>query len=328
MATSGTTGLVTLDVAQIIEHAFRRATGGLTSSISAEQMETARENLGLGLSNFASKGLSLWCVKKRIFTAVAGVRTYAMGPGVQDLLQLLRRDGTFTDADSVASALAELTYASATAVDAAILELPAGTATWLLESSDDGSAWTERGSYSGTLTAATTVTIDTDTVVSAVYWRASQSVGADVPTGARFVNGSREIEMTQIGRDTYNSLPNKFTTGTPVQYVYDKQYSGPLLTVWQVPATANYQFVAVVQESVEDVGAFTNNLAVPTRWLDAIIFDLTVRTFIELPKQMTNEKLTLSELREMAREKLDEAANSETDGAPMFIQPNIAAYTR
>lgn len=328
MATSGTTGQTTFDVAQVIEHAFRRATGGLTAHLTAEQLLTARENLFLGLSAFANKGLSLWCVKKHVITAQTGRRTYTLAPGVQDVLNALRRSGTFTDADSIASGTATLTYSEDTQVDAAILELAAGTEAWSLESSDDGVTWTERGTYSGTLTTTSLVSIEVDSQDTVAYWRVTQTTGTTTPASVRFVSASREIPLSQISRDEYYSLPNKLVLGTPLQYMYNKQFAAPEFTVWQVPSTDDHQFVLAVQELVEDVGDFTNTLAVPTRWLDAIIADLTVRTYLELPKQLTNEKVSLRDLREIAKIALDEAANSETDGGTTFVAPDISVYTR
>ena len=61
--TSGRVGSTIIDVMTMIEHATRRC-GVSAANLTAEQIQSARENLFLILSNLATRGLSLWCVTK------------------------------------------------------------------------------------------------------------------------------------------------------------------------------------------------------------------------------------------------------------------------
>ena len=89
MATaSGTRGRTQMDVAQLIEQAYQRASGGLASMMSGEQLNTARQALFLILTAFVNKGLSLWCVQTDTLPFTAYTTKYDMPTGVIDVLTI------------------------------------------------------------------------------------------------------------------------------------------------------------------------------------------------------------------------------------------------
>lgn len=294
--------------------------------ISAEQLQTAREHLFLGLSAFANDGLNLWCINTHTLSAEIGKAEYVLPAGVQDILNPRLREGTFTDA-TLALSEVSYTFDDDTAVASLSLLLPAGAAEWVLESSEDGVTWQESGAYEGTLEAAGYVNIDASPRPAVRYWRGRQTLGTDTPTSARFVWAERETPFAPMARDDYMALPNKYASGRPLQYWLDKRYGPQRFVVWQVPSTLSYQFVLTTQDLVQDVGDLTNELAVPARWLDAIISDLAVRTYLELPKQSRGD-VSLADLQGIASGHLSRAANSESDGGPSTFTPRISVYTR
>lgn len=327
---SGTYGQTLLNVANIIEHAYRRATGNPASQISAEEVAFARADLHMVLSNFANRGLDLWSVQKFGLNVVQYQSRYYLPDGAEGVLEFLLREGTFTDATALAAGSATLTYSAATRVQTVELSLPAvsGFVTWLVQGSADNATWETTGTFYGQLPVAATAVIDCDPQPEYLYWRALQSPApVSTPTDARFVSAMRETNLGIVSRDSYFGLPDKGTSGRPTQFWYDKQVA-PSVVVWPPPASTSYQFLLVLQMAVQDVGTMQNILGVPSRWLTAIISELALMLRMELPKERANPNIPLSDMRDIAERDLKSAANSETDGAPIMISPNIGCYTR
>lgn len=331
-ATSGTVGQTTFDVVTLIEHAFRRASGKITSLMSGDQLVSAKQNLSLVLAAFANKGLSLWCISTKGYAAVPYAAAYALDAGTEDVLTVMRRTGTFTSSGSTGAGVAALTYASATQVGSASLTLPSSaglTVTWALQYSDDGVVWTTVGERSVAFSEETTICLLADPQPPALYWRVYQTAGASqTPVAVKFASAFYDTPLSKISRTDYFTLPNKNIAGTPTQFWYDKQAFSPNIVVWPVSSTEDYQFLVTVMTQVQDVTSYTESLMAPVRWYDAIIAELAVRVFLELPKEMRNDGISLNDLRDMAAEKLMEAGNSESDGGPIRWAPDISSYTR
>jgi hypothetical protein len=74
-----------------------------------------------------------------------------------------------------------------------------------------------------------------------------------------------------------------------------------------------------------DVGALTDELEVPQRWYEAIIFMLSHRMSLELPQVPMDRTLYLEK---MADRYFTEAEAEERDKSPIYLSPNISVYTR
>jgi hypothetical protein len=73
------------------------------------------------------------------------------------------------------------------------------------------------------------------------------------------------------------------------------------------------------------VGTLIQTLECPQRWLDGIIWLLAAKLAFELP---TVDMALVTMLQQMADKQEFEMEQSETDGAPMYIQPGISCYSR
>jgi len=79
------------------------------------------------------------------------------------------------------------------------------------------------------------------------------------------------------------------------------------------------------QRQIMDVGALTDELEVPQRWYEAVVFMLAHRMSLELP-QVANDRITY--LEKMADRFYSEAEAEERDKSPIYLAPNISVYTR
>ena len=75
-----------------------------------------------------------------------------------------------------------------------------------------------------------------------------------------------DIQMTRLSRSEYSSVPNKSTTGTPLQFFVDKQIS-PTISVYPTPdASSTYTVHLNVLTRMDDVDAATDTLQMPFRF--------------------------------------------------------------
>ena len=75
---------------------------------------------------------------------------------------------------------------------------------------------------------------------------------------------------------------------------------------------------------IQDVGALTDEVEVPQRWLEAIVCELAIRMIMELPGADLNR---IPVLQDMADNISRIASDEERDNSPINITPNIGVYT-
>jgi len=68
----------------------------------------------------------------------------------------------------------------------------------------------------------------------------------------------------------------------------------------------------------------TNELQIPQRWYEAVVFMLAHRMSLELPLVAMDR---VSYLEKMAEKYLFEAEQEERDKSPIYLAPNISVYT-
>jgi len=135
-------------------------------------------------------------------------------------------------------------------------------------------------------------------------------------------NGVDRI-LTRVSRDQYFVLPDKNTSGNPVQYWYDKQLT-PQIVLWPVPNFSAATLQVVRKRAIADVGGLTEELLIPTMWIENTIWQLAARLVMSLPKidPATKEQVLL-----LAKENRIEVEADDVDGAPVNIAPDISVYS-
>jgi hypothetical protein len=339
--TSGTVGNTVIDVAGIIDHAVRRC-GVLTSLITSEQLDSARDNLFFILSGLANRGLSLWCVEPKYVLLNAGRSRYPLPVGTVDVLNAVLSPGEvdlgttivatnptreveldspgrldfvagYVVTDTLVLIQAEIT------VD--ILGVPTPTWVGVTSVTIPAGSVTPEGAVQGV------VKVPQTGLQPAAKWRVVAASSSSLLTSVYFVFNTRDVVMTKLSRDAFVSLPDKNTqTQMPLQFWYDKQQYIPEVTFWPAPGALTVAGF-YTQRQIQDLGAYTNAVDVPQRWLDAVIAMLAPRVCLELPKELVPpdryDKLVL-----IAEKTLREAEDSESDGAPIRLAPRIDCYTR
>jgi len=356
MAYSGTVGTTVINVQTLIDHGARRC-GKLAEELTSEQLVSARQSLFFLLSHLANIGINYWAINKKVIGLNADQYIYSMPPGCIDVLNVLYRtmnrpSGSYTS--SAGGVVANLydnnvdTYCQQTSANGnvsinygvtnpiyigSIGFLPyvasGGTATWsiALEYSTDGSVWNTLQNV-GTIevTDKQWVWTDIDPGQSVGYYRIRAYGGATLALRELyFGNNSRELQMSRLNRDDYTNLPNKnFTANQPFQFWFDRTIPQPTVYLWPTPSDPFVQMTVWYQRQIMDVGALTNELEVPQRWYEAVVFMLAHRMSLELP-QVGMDRVQY--LEKMADRYYSEAEAEERDKSPIYLSPNISPYT-
>ncbi len=314
MATSGTVAKTVIDTSTLLEHAFRRVKVA-PSAQTPETIEIAKNCLYMLMLNLSNRGLNLWCVDKIYFGLNNGQATYPLPAGTLDVVS----------AAYSAPTLAAGTFAAVTnGGEANLSSAEAGIRIGVKLS----------GAFSGVLTTDGTAQRTADYVANQYYWfdipvsvskTNYQVTGTNLVSDVQVVTKSYDLPMTQWNRDTYVAINNKTQPGHPsTNYFFEKKLD-PQLTLWPVPDSDTGHLLLFVHRQAQDIGTLVQQIEIPQRWLDGVIWLLADRLGYELPNV---DPAVAQRVEQKAQMQTFEAELSETDGAPIFLQPNIGVYSR
>jgi hypothetical protein len=353
MAFSGTVGQTVINVQTLIDHGARRC-GKLAEELTSEQVLSARQSLYFLLSDLGNRGIQFWTITKLVIGLTPDKYIYDLPKGSIDLWNTLYRtmsrpSGSYTtsaggtianaydgDVDTICTqtsvngniavnyGVSNPTYIGSIGI------LPAATGTWsiIYEWSEDNVTWSplvDLGSVA--VVNNEWIWTDIDAGQTVPYYRCRVYNGTTLSVRELyFGNNSLEVQMSSLNRDDYTNLPNKnFTANQPYQYWFNRQIPKPEIYIWPVPSTAFVQMTCWYSRQIEDVGALTDELQIPQRWYEAVVFMLAHRMSLELPQVAMDR---VGYLEKMAEKYLYEAEQEERDKSPIYFAPNISVYTR
>jgi hypothetical protein len=356
MATSGTVGLTTVSVQNLIDDAAR-ASGKLAEELTVEQVQSSKRNLFYVLSSIINKGIQYFAIKKKVIGLNADQYIYNMPVGSNDALNVLYRQmerptGGYTSSaggvvanvyDGDTSTFCQQTSANGNiSVNygtgnpiyiGSIGILPyvsgGGSASWTItfEYSVDGSTWNTLQSL-GTIAVSDNewVWTDIDPGQDVIAYRVRASGGTTLALREFYLgNNSREIQMARLNRDDYTNLPNKnFTANQPYQFWFDRTIPVPSIYLWPVPSDPFIQMTVWYSAQIEDIGALSGELAIPDRWLLAVESMLAHRMSLILPAVPLER---VKYLEGQADRNFNDAEQEERDKSPIYWAPNISVYT-
>ena len=108
-----------------------------------------------------------------------------------------------------------------------------------------------------------------------------------VRTGAGSAATQADLTLTRISVSTYATLPNKLSTGRPLQIYVDRATAAPTATVWPIPdASSTYALVYWRLRRMQDAGGGVNTMDVPFRFLPALVAGLAYYLALKIPEGM------------------------------------------
>lgn len=356
MTTSGLVNYTQLDVSALIDKAVRKC-GKNPAQLESELLLEAQTELFVLMSSLVNDGVPLWTVSPQVYGVHLNQQTIQFSSGTIDVKNMLYRTNVLpsggiasSSAGGIAAAAFDqnlLTACTQTSPDGNIAYqfqgpvvvttvgfLPNSTQTLnpVYEYSADGVNWVQAipiSSVATTYTAGTWYWQDVPNLAaanSATYFRIRETSGGILDaTELVFGQAPYELSMARINQDDYQNLPNKLTTGRPLQYWMDRQITAQ---AWLWPCSG-YEFNSILawrRRELQDVGSFTNTLEFPNRWLDAIIWELAFR--MSMMPGMAVDPGRLALLERQAPLKRNQAWTEERDASPVYYQANIRGYTR
>lgn len=139
-----------------------------------------------------------------------------------------------------------------------------------------------------------------------------------IRTNAGSTSNQSDSSLTRISPSTFANIPNKLTSGKPLQ-IYIQRTNSPQFTLWPVPdATQTYTLAFLRIKRIQDVGTKgTNNYDAPERWLPALTAGLAY--YVSMKNVQTQERTP--GLKQIYDEQFDFAAGEDRVKAGIRITP-------
>ena len=277
------------DVAEYIEEAFERCGLELRTGYDAR---TARRSLNFLFADWANRGLNRWTIKQVTQTVASDIVEYPLGT----VTLSVGASGSFT--------LAETITGGTSGATASIITKPSGTSfTITVPSGTFVASETITGSSSSATTTVTSAPSLEDTqasidILSAVVRRSDQ-----------------DISIQRLSRDDYLSIPNKTTTGRPLQFYVDRQIT-PIIKIWPAPENSTDQIIYDRLVRIDDADTSVNTVQVPFRFYPCLAAGLAY--YIALKRVPDRVQL----LKTLYEEEFIRAAEEDRDRASLSLVPS------
>jgi len=127
-----------------------------------------------------------------------------------------------------------------------------------------------------------------------------------------------DINISRISVSTYATIPNKTSTGRPIQ-LWINRLAAPTVTVWPVPDSGDYTMLYWRLRRIEDAGDGLNTQDVPYRFLPCLVSGLAYNLSLKLPGALERSAL----LKQEYIEQWGMAADEDREKATLRIVPHI-----
>ena len=329
MAFSNTVSQTVFTTRKVVDHAFRRCKLP-PEAISSEMIEMAQDLLYMYLSALTNRGLQLWAIDRIILPLYEAQVVVTLPLGTVDVLNANLRTLSVLqpkNTTETASAYSAEFYTQTQVTTVGVL-FDGPSVAYNIQVSNDGAAWTTVKSVADPdLITGHWNWTDIDGALDYLYCRVTAPSGTLDQSQVVFGNTPTEIPIARLNRDDYMNLPNKTFQGRPLQYWLNRSINQPEMNLWPAPQAqfTTAQITAYTKRYVMDVGSLTQELEIPQRWYDAVVYRLASKLADELPQVPDTWAVILDQKAERAQL---EAEAEERDDSPIYLRPNIAVYTR
>jgi hypothetical protein len=351
MAYSGTTNQTKVNVAQMIEFAFREA-GKAAEEQTPEYIDAGKLALFYILQNLSNRGVNLWMLENYMSGTIKNQTIINLPQGTVDVREANWRyiitpqiSGALPASNATAPALFDNnldTFGTSTLLNnwfganygnqqrifqVGFNSYGAQTLNLVYETSEDGVTWTLR------YTLPTVTLADREWYYFPVepspghYNFRLRNTGATTFSlrALSFSYTQQDIPLARLNRDDYWNLPNKqFESDRSLQYWMDRQIN-PQMYLWPIPNNDFQVFQLVIEKQIQDVGDLSNELYLPNRWIAAVQKLLSHQMSLQLPGI---DMARIQYLDGQANYWLAQAEAEERDKSPVMLTPNVSYYTR
>jgi hypothetical protein len=312
-STSGTFNFQSVQIELLIREAFERI--GISGEfIEPIKLDSAKRSLDLMLLEWMNKSTNLWTLQYSYLPLNTSQGQYTLPNTVSNIVQANIRtstrqlDGTAASNPGGVAANAfdgdPTTACTQTGPDGNIsYDYGAGvtqqinfvgitsnstlTYSIVIESSDDALNWDSLYTITPqSFEVGVTKWFDIITPVTARAYRIRETDGATLNIQEIYFNNNLiDLPISAVSRYDYFSFSNKQLQGRPSSYYLDRQIT-PVLYIWPVPSSYYNCLQYTYKKMMEDTGAYTNAIQVPSRFYPAIIAGLSYQLALKFNPQI------------------------------------------
>jgi len=134
-------------------------------------------------------------------------------------------------------------------------------------------------------------------------------------------SGSTQQDLTinRISVSTYASIPNKTTTGRPIQFWIERLVDAPRINVWPVPDSNDYIFKYWRIRRIEDAGRGVQTADMPFRFLPCLVAGLAYHIAMKVPELAQRVPM----LKAAYEEEFDRAASEDRTKTSARFVPSL-----
>lgn len=306
MATSGSTDFK-INRDALITHAYRVLgsirTGG---TASPDEIADAAQSLNMMLKAWQAFGLQLWVVKRAFMVPVKAAQRYLLGPDGDHVSLNLLNTKMRVAGIAIDATLEVDSTEGMTAADNIGIVLDDGTIQW------------------------TTIVnvVDADTVTIAGGLISDAAIGRKVYFYTNKINRPHEllelyrrevdtqvdVPLIRLSRTEFDTLSDKDTEGTPVNFYYDPQLENSVVHVWPTANAifaSNSTFKLQIKKPFDDMDTANDDFEFPQEWYEAIVYGLAERIAPMIGYPLPDRQLLKAE----ARDYLDLALTFDVEHA-------------
>ena len=139
-------------------------------------------------------------------------------------------------------------------------------------------------------------------------------------TNVANVATQQDLKLSRIAMPTYATIPNKLSTGRPLQYMVDRQLA-PTITLWPIPdGVQTWTLFYYYLRRLDDAGSTASlNADVPFRFYPALVAGLAYQMSLRKPELLERVQM----LKSIYDEQFQMAADEDREKAPVRFVPYI-----
>jgi hypothetical protein len=141
-----------------------------------------------------------------------------------------------------------------------------------------------------------------------------------IRTGAGDASTQSDLTISRISVSTFASIPNKLTTGRPVQVWVERLRDAPRINIWPVPDSNDYTFVYWRMRRVEDAGSGVQTADMNFRFFPCLVAGLAYYISLKVPDLMPRVDM----LKAVYEEQFQLAAGEDREKASVRFVPRMA----
>ena len=195
--------------------------------------------------------------------------------------------------------------------------------------------WANRGINMWTIDGPTSVTLNAGTATYNLPVDTVDLLDHVIRTGAGNTATQTDLAITRISESTYMTIPNKLTSGRPIQVWINRQSGAnntamagtnpPQFTVWPVPdSSTTWTFVYYRLRRIQDAGFGVEGQDIPFRFLPALVAGLAYMMSLKL--KIADAQIRVPALKAMYEEAWQLAADEDREKASIRLVPRQSFY--